>query len=98
MESLRHEVVCSEHDIARYVPDPPAQSVPGLSRSVRGPIGFDDAVRLALRRIRDDEVVTRTNGLDRSGYGDDGVTAADREDRDPFVGALQVADGSFRRL
>ncbi|PYC84733.1 DUF2867 domain-containing protein [Streptomyces tateyamensis] len=48
VESLRHEVVCTEHDIADRVPDPPG-----------GLIGFDQAVRLALRRIRDDEVVTR---------------------------------------
>ncbi|MEV0534891.1 SDR family oxidoreductase [Kitasatospora sp. NPDC050463] len=48
VESLRHEVVCGEHDLARYVPDPPG-----------GPTGFDEAVRLALRRIRDAEVVTR---------------------------------------
>lgn len=48
VESLRHEVVCGEHDLARYVPDPPG-----------GPTGFDEAVRLALRRIRDAEVATR---------------------------------------
>ena len=42
VESLRHEVVCREHDIARYVPDPPG-----------GLLGFDEALRLALRRIRD---------------------------------------------
>ncbi|MFD7406494.1 SDR family oxidoreductase [Streptomyces sp. NPDC059866] len=47
-ESLRHEVVCQEHDIARYVPDPPGH-----------PIGFDEAVRLALRRVRDAQVTTR---------------------------------------
>ncbi|MFI8189215.1 SDR family oxidoreductase [Streptomyces sp. NPDC085946] len=47
-ESLRHEVVCHEHDIARYVPDPPGH-----------PIGFHEAVRQALRRVRDAEVVTR---------------------------------------
>ncbi len=47
-ESLRHEVVCREHDIARYVPDPPG-----------GPIGFDEAVRLALQRVRDARVTTR---------------------------------------
>jgi uncharacterized protein YbjT (DUF2867 family) len=48
VESLRHEVVCREHDIARYVPDPPG----GLT-------GFDEAVRLALRRIKDADVATR---------------------------------------
>ncbi|MEU9916680.1 SDR family oxidoreductase [Streptomyces sp. NPDC051001] len=47
-ESLRHEVVCHEHDIARYVPDPPGH-----------PLGFDAAVRLALQRVRDAQVVTR---------------------------------------
>ncbi|MEU9335580.1 SDR family oxidoreductase [Streptomyces sp. NPDC048290] len=47
-ESLRHEVVCREHDITRYVPDPPGH-----------PLGFDRAVALALRRIKDAEVATR---------------------------------------
>ncbi|MGW8954643.1 SDR family oxidoreductase [Streptomyces sp. NPDC055709] len=47
-ESLRHEVVCSEHDIAAYVPDPPG-----------APLGFDLALDLALRRIRDAQVTTR---------------------------------------
>ncbi|CQR66052.1 SDR family oxidoreductase [Streptomyces leeuwenhoekii] len=47
-ESLRHEVVCREHDIARYVPDPPGH-----------PIGFDEAVRLALQRVREARVTTR---------------------------------------
>jgi uncharacterized protein YbjT (DUF2867 family) len=48
VESLRHDVVAAEHDIARYVPDPPG----GLT-------GFDEAVRLALRRIQDRDVATR---------------------------------------
>ncbi|PWI42453.1 NAD(P)-dependent oxidoreductase [Streptomyces sp. ICBB 8177] len=47
-ESLRHEVVCHEHDIARYVPDPPGH-----------PLGFDESVRLALRRVREAQVATR---------------------------------------
>jgi hypothetical protein len=47
-ESLRHEVVCHEHDIARYAPGTPG-----------GPIGFDDAVRLALQRVREARVTTR---------------------------------------
>ncbi|MFE5081389.1 SDR family oxidoreductase [Streptomyces mirabilis] len=47
-ESLRHEVVCHEHDIARYVPDPPGR-----------PFGFDEAVSLALQRVRDAQVTTR---------------------------------------
>ncbi|HEX6933828.1 MAG TPA: SDR family oxidoreductase [Streptosporangiaceae bacterium] len=48
VESLRHDAVATEHDIARYVPDPPG----GLT-------GFDDAVRLALQRIREADVATR---------------------------------------
>ncbi|HEX5567951.1 MAG TPA: SDR family oxidoreductase [Streptomyces sp.] len=47
-ESLRHEVVCREHDITGYVPDPPG-----------GPLGVDQALRLALKRVREAEVTTR---------------------------------------
>ncbi|MFF1688763.1 MULTISPECIES: SDR family oxidoreductase [unclassified Streptomyces] len=47
-ESLRHEVVCREHDIARYVADPPG-----------APIGLDAALELALRRVQDARVDTR---------------------------------------
>jgi uncharacterized protein YbjT (DUF2867 family) len=48
VESLRTEVVAREHDIARYVPDPP-----------EGLVGFDRAVELALTRVREATVVTR---------------------------------------
>ncbi|TQF01157.1 SDR family oxidoreductase [Kitasatospora acidiphila] len=48
VESLRYEVVCGEHDIARWLPDPEG-----------GLIGFDQAVALALRRIKDADVATR---------------------------------------
>ncbi|MBR7678237.1 SDR family oxidoreductase [Streptomyces daliensis] len=47
VESLRYEVVCREHDIAAYVPDPPG----GLT-------SFEQAVRLALRRVKDRDVAT----------------------------------------
>nr|WP_229854733.1 SDR family oxidoreductase [Streptomyces filipinensis] len=47
-ESLRHEVVCGERDIERYVPSPPGH-----------PLGFDRAVALALERVRDAQVATR---------------------------------------
>ncbi|CAM5571088.1 NAD(P)-dependent oxidoreductase [Streptomyces spiroverticillatus] len=47
-ESLRHEVVCAEHDIETYVPTPPD-----------APIGFERAVELALRRVQDANVTTR---------------------------------------
>ncbi|TFV85701.1 SDR family oxidoreductase [Blastococcus sp. CT_GayMR16] len=48
VESLRNTVVCREHDIAEYVPDPP-----------EGLLGFDEAVRLAVQRVRDSAVTTR---------------------------------------
>ncbi len=48
VESLRSEVVCGEHDIAAYIPDPPG-----------GLIGFDRAVELALRRVREVNVTPR---------------------------------------
>ncbi|MEV5967282.1 SDR family oxidoreductase [Kribbella sp. NPDC051952] len=47
VDSLIHEVICKEHDIAKYVPDPQ----PGL-------IGFDRAVELALLRVQDFDVTT----------------------------------------
>ncbi|MCX4470302.1 SDR family oxidoreductase [Micromonospora sp. NBC_01655] len=48
VESLVQEAVTHEHDIAAYVADPPG----GLT-------GFDEAVRLALAKVRDAEVETR---------------------------------------
>ncbi|MFJ5177896.1 SDR family oxidoreductase [Streptomyces griseoviridis] len=59
-ESLRHEVVCHENDIARYVPAPPGS-----------PIGFDEAVRLALRRIRQADVSTRWSSASLPGAPSD---------------------------
>ncbi|WP_412180591.1 SDR family oxidoreductase [Streptomyces sp. ADMS] len=47
-ESLRHEVVCHERDIARFVPDLPGRPLP-----------FDEALVLALRRVREAQVATR---------------------------------------
>ncbi|NJP32176.1 SDR family oxidoreductase [Micromonospora thermarum] len=48
VESLIHEAVAREHDIAAYAPDPP-----------EGLTGFDEAVALALAKVRDAEVETR---------------------------------------
>jgi len=48
VESLRNTVVCREHDIAEFVPDPP-----------EGLLGFDEAVRLAVARVRSSTVATR---------------------------------------
>ena len=47
VESLVNEVVCAEHDIAEYVPDPPAGLVP-----------LDLAIALALRHTREGDVST----------------------------------------
>ncbi|MFJ9075234.1 SDR family oxidoreductase [Streptomyces sp. NPDC102278] len=59
-ESLRHEVVCEEHDIAAYVTDPPGT-----------PIGFDQALVLALQRVRDANVVTRWSSASLPGAPSD---------------------------
>ncbi|KOU17677.1 MULTISPECIES: SDR family oxidoreductase [unclassified Streptomyces] len=47
-ESLKYEVVCDEHDIAKWVPDPPG-----------APLPFDTALAFALKKVRDAEVITR---------------------------------------
>ncbi len=51
VESLINEVVCGEHDIAQYVPDPP-----------EGLLSFNGAVQLALQNARDSAVETRWSG------------------------------------
>ncbi|MFD3821611.1 SDR family oxidoreductase [Streptomyces sp. NPDC058625] len=59
-ESLRHEVVCHEHDIARYVPDTPDS-----------PLSFDEALALALRRVREAQVATRWSSASLPGVPSD---------------------------
>ncbi|WP_256106196.1 SDR family oxidoreductase [Streptomyces sp. ODS05-4] len=59
-ESLRHEVVCREHDIARYVPDAPGQPLP-----------YREAVELALRKVRDAQVDTRWSSASLPGAPSD---------------------------
>ncbi len=56
VESLRHDVVCAEKDIASYVPDPPD-----------GLLGFDDAVRLALTMVQNLQVPTRWSSASTRG-------------------------------
>ncbi|MER6471188.1 SDR family oxidoreductase [Streptomyces collinus] len=88
-ESLRHEVVCQEHDIARYVPDPPGH-----------PLGFDVAVRMALRRVRDAKVDTRWSSASVPGAPSDPLPT----DPDWAGGSLctdhreAVVDASVREL
>jgi uncharacterized protein YbjT (DUF2867 family) len=50
--SLVHEAVAHEHDIARYISDDHL-------------IGFDEAVRLALNKVRDGDVETRWSNAPR---------------------------------
>ncbi|MFD7920075.1 SDR family oxidoreductase [Streptomyces sp. NPDC059740] len=59
-ESLRHEVVCREHDIARYVPDPPGRPVP-----------LTEAIALALRRVQEAQVTTRWSSASPPGAPSD---------------------------
>ncbi|MFF9197527.1 SDR family oxidoreductase, partial [Streptomyces sp. NPDC014779] len=59
-ESLRHEVVCAEHDIAGYVPDGPGRPVP-----------FEESLRLALRRVREARVTTRWSSASPPGAPSD---------------------------
>jgi hypothetical protein len=60
VESLTSEVICREHDIAADIPDPPD-----------GLVGFDDAVRLALTRIREAAVTTRWSSASTPGAPSD---------------------------
>ncbi|MGW7484763.1 SDR family oxidoreductase [Nonomuraea muscovyensis] len=60
VESLRNEAVCGEHDIARYVPDPPD-----------GLIGFRRAVELTLAKIKGADVATRWSSASTPGAPSD---------------------------
>jgi uncharacterized protein YbjT (DUF2867 family) len=59
-ESLRHEVVCHEHDIGQYVPDGPGR-----------PQSLDTALSLALQRIREAQVSTRWSSASLPGAPSD---------------------------
>jgi uncharacterized protein YbjT (DUF2867 family) len=75
VESLRHEVVAREHDIATYVPDPPhlvdGGTGPHVCAAECGLLGFDQAVELALARIKDADVVTRWSSASTPGAPSD---------------------------
>ncbi|WP_282689761.1 MULTISPECIES: SDR family oxidoreductase [unclassified Streptomyces] len=59
-ESLRHEVVCRERDIRHYVPDLPGRPMP-----------FDEALALALQRVREAQVATRWSSAALAGAPSD---------------------------
>jgi uncharacterized protein YbjT (DUF2867 family) len=75
VESLINEVVCKEHDISEYVPDPDG----GLT-------GFDRAVELALQRIRDRRVTTSWSSARTAGAPSDPLSS----DPDWAGGSLYV--------
>ncbi len=79
VESLRNTVVCHEHDIAEHVPDPPA-----------GLLGVEDAVRLALLRIRDADVATHWSNASVAGIPSDPMPT----DPDWAQGTLYVDERS----
>jgi uncharacterized protein YbjT (DUF2867 family) len=60
VQSLKHPAVCHEHDIAQWIPDPP-----------EGLLSFDEAVGLALTRIKEAEVATRWSGAATPGAPSD---------------------------
>ena len=81
-ESLRHEVVCRENDIRRYVPDPPG-----------GPLSFDRALELALRRVQEAQVATRWSSASLPGAPSDPLPT------DPdWAGGSLYADERERRV
>ncbi|GGX36083.1 SDR family oxidoreductase [Streptomyces noursei] len=90
-ESLRHEVVCRENDLERYVAGPPGH-----------PLGFDRALALALQRIRDAQVTTRWSSASVPGAPSDplptdpdwagGSLYTDLRERDARVGADALWD------
>jgi len=57
--SLIHEAVAHEHDIAQYVPDTEPDRDGKQQETGFTLLGFDEAVRLALGKIRDANVETR---------------------------------------
>jgi uncharacterized protein YbjT (DUF2867 family) len=60
VESLGHEVICAENDITDYVPSP-----------VEGLLGFDQAVGLALQKVKEADVATRWSSASTPGAPSD---------------------------
>jgi uncharacterized protein YbjT (DUF2867 family) len=79
VESLVHEVVCKEHDIAQYVPDPPD-----------GLVGFTRAVSLALAKVQAYDVATRWSSASAPGAPSDPLPS----DPDWAGGSLYVDERS----
>lgn len=87
VESLRNEVVCAEHDIARYIPDPPD-----------GLMSLDRAIALALRRVQTGEVATRWSSAATAGAPAD-LLPSDPQPADPaWSGGSLYLDERVRRV
>jgi uncharacterized protein YbjT (DUF2867 family) len=87
VESLRNEVICAEHDIARYVPDPPG-----------GLISVDQAFALALRHVRTGDVATRWTSAGTDGAPRD-LLPSDPQPTDPeWSGGSLYVDDRTRRV
>lgn len=79
-ESLRYEVICAENDIVTALPSPPG-----------APLGVDDAVRMALRRIKEAQVTTRWSSASTPGAPSDPLPT------DPdWAGGSLYTDHRFR--
>jgi uncharacterized protein YbjT (DUF2867 family) len=72
IESLVHEVVCHDHAIAAYIPDPPD-----------GPTRYERAVELALARIRASDVPTRWSDATAPAAGTGATAPSDPLPTDP---------------
>lgn len=81
VQSLVHEVICKDKDIAKYVFDPP-----------EGLLGFDEAVELALKRVQDATVTTRWSNAAYTGAPSDPMPT----DPDWTGGTLYMDDRSSR--
>jgi uncharacterized protein YbjT (DUF2867 family) len=79
VESLRNEVIVSDRDIVQWIADPP-----------EGLLGFDEAVRLALARIRDFDVTTHWSSASVAGAPSDPLPT----DPDWAGGSLYVDERS----
>ena len=87
VESLRNEVICAEHDIARYIPDPAG-----------GLVSVDQAFALALRHVRTGDVATRwtSAGTDRAPRD---LLPSDPQPTDPeWSGGSLYVDDRTRRV
>ncbi len=87
VESLRNEVVCGEHDIAAYVPDPPY-----------GLISLYRSIALALRQVRTGDVMTRWASATNSGWADEPLPSDPQEADPPWSGGTLYIDDRVVRV